>query len=118
MRRSLVMWRIVFVTGRRRHTRYWRDWGSDVCSSDLFHGRSLGALALARKAAYREPFEPLPGDVTFVPYGDVAALDAAVTPETAAVVLEPLQGEEIGRASCRERVSISVVAVSLQKNHT
>ena len=35
-----------------------------------FHGRTMGALALTAKAAYREPFEPLPGDVTFVPYGD------------------------------------------------
>jgi acetylornithine aminotransferase len=53
----------------------------------------MGALALTAKAAYREPFEPLPGDVTFVPYGDADALAAAVTDETAAVVLEPLQGE-------------------------
>ena len=58
-----------------------------------FHGRTMGALALTCKAAYREPFEPLPGDVTFVPYGDAAALAAAVTDETAAVVLEPVQGE-------------------------
>ena len=53
----------------------------------------MGALALTAKAAYREPFEPLPGQVTFVPYGDAAALAAAVTDETAAVVLEPIQGE-------------------------
>ena len=53
----------------------------------------MGALALTSKAAYREPFEPLPGDVTFVPYGDAEALAAAVTDETAAVVLEPIQGE-------------------------
>lgn len=58
-----------------------------------FHGRTMGALALTSKAAYREPFEPLPGHVTFVPYGDVEALAAAVTDETAAVLLEPLQGE-------------------------
>ena len=38
----------------------------------------MGALALTSKAAYREPFEPLPGDVTFVPYGDADALAAAV----------------------------------------
>jgi acetylornithine aminotransferase len=48
---------------------------------------------LTSKAAYREPFEPLPGHVTFVPYGDSAALAAAVTDETAAAVLEPVQGE-------------------------
>ena len=64
-----------------------------VSTTDSFHGRTMGSLALTSKAAYREPFEPLPGDVTFVPYGDVAALEAAVTEATAAVVLEPLQGE-------------------------
>jgi acetylornithine aminotransferase len=53
----------------------------------------MGALALTSKAAYREPFEPLPGEVTFVPYGDADALAEAVTDDTAAVVLEPLQGE-------------------------
>jgi acetylornithine/N-succinyldiaminopimelate aminotransferase len=64
-----------------------------VAADGSFHGRTMGALALTSKAAHREPFEPLPGHVTFVPYGDVAALEAAVTDETAAVVLEPLQGE-------------------------
>jgi acetylornithine aminotransferase len=58
-----------------------------------FHGRTMGALALTSKAGYREPFEPLPGQVTFVPYGDADALAAAVTGETAAVVVEPVQGE-------------------------
>src|SRR5690349_3386896 len=64
-----------------------------VAARESFHGRTMGALALTAKAAYREPFEPLPGDVTFVPYGDADALAAAVTDETAAIVLEPIQGE-------------------------
>jgi acetylornithine/N-succinyldiaminopimelate aminotransferase len=64
-----------------------------VAAEGSFHGRTMGSLALTSKAAYREPFEPLPGHVTFVPYGDSAALAAAVTSETAAVVLEPIQGE-------------------------
>jgi acetylornithine/N-succinyldiaminopimelate aminotransferase len=64
-----------------------------VAAAESFHGRTMGALALTSKAAYREPFEPLPGEVTFVPYGDADALAAAVTDDTAAVVLEPLQGE-------------------------
>ena len=64
-----------------------------VAAEGSFHGRTTGALALTSKAAYREPFEPLPGHVTFVPYGDEAALADAVTDETAAVVLEPIQGE-------------------------
>jgi acetylornithine aminotransferase len=64
-----------------------------VAAEGSFHGRTMGALSLTSKAAYREPFEPLPGHVTFVPYGDAGALEAAVTDETAAVVLEPIQGE-------------------------
>jgi len=64
-----------------------------VAAEGAFHGRTMGALALTAKAAYREPFEPLPGHVTFVPYGDTDALAAAVTDQTAAVVLEPMQGE-------------------------
>ena len=64
-----------------------------VAATGGFHGRTMGALALTSKEAYREPFEPLPGGVTFVPYGDADALAEAVTDETAAVVLEPVQGE-------------------------
>ncbi len=64
-----------------------------VAATGSFHGRTMGALALTSKEAYRSPFEPLPGDVTFVPYGDVDALRAAVDETVAAVVLEPIQGE-------------------------
>lgn len=64
-----------------------------VAAEGAFHGRTTGALALTHKAAYREPFEPLIPGVTHVPYGDEGALRAAVTNGTAAVVLEPLQGE-------------------------
>ncbi|MFJ3787493.1 acetylornithine transaminase [Kitasatospora sp. NPDC090091] len=58
-----------------------------------FHGRTMGALALTGQPAKQAPFLPLPGDVTHVPFGDVEALRAAVTTETAAVFLEPIQGE-------------------------
>ena len=64
-----------------------------VVAEGSFHGRTMGALALTSKAAYREPFEPLPGDVRWVPYGDVAALESAVDESVAAVLLEPIQGE-------------------------
>lgn len=64
-----------------------------VAMEGSFHGRTMGALALTSKQAYRAPFEPLPGEVTFVPYGDADALAAAVTDRTSAIVLEPLQGE-------------------------
>ena len=58
-----------------------------------FHGRTMGALALTHKAAYREPFEPLPAGVEFVPAGDVEALRAALGPDVAALIVEPIQGE-------------------------
>jgi acetylornithine/N-succinyldiaminopimelate aminotransferase len=58
-----------------------------------FHGRTMGALALTGQPAKADPFRPLPGDVTFVPYGDVEALRSEVTDHTAMVVLEPIQGE-------------------------
>lgn len=58
-----------------------------------FHGRTMGALALTGQPAKQAPFQPLPGDVAHVPFGDVEALRAAVTTETAAVFLEPIQGE-------------------------
>lgn len=64
-----------------------------VAAEGAFHGRTTGALALTHKPPYREPFEPLIPGVRHVPYGDEAALRAAVTDETAAVVLEPIQGE-------------------------
>jgi acetylornithine aminotransferase len=64
-----------------------------VVAEGSFHGRTMGALALTSKEAYRKPFEPLPGDVTFVPYGDADALAAAVTDRTAAILVEPIQGE-------------------------
>jgi len=64
-----------------------------VAAEGGFHGRTMGALALTSKEGYRTPFEPLPGDVVFVPYADADALAAAVTDETAAILLEPIQGE-------------------------
>ncbi|MFE1256997.1 acetylornithine transaminase [Streptomyces fungicidicus] len=64
-----------------------------VATEGGFHGRTMGALALTGQPAKRAPFEPLPGDVTHVPYGDAQALAAAVTGDTALVVIEPIQGE-------------------------
>jgi acetylornithine aminotransferase len=64
-----------------------------VAAEGGFHGRTMGALALTGQPGKRDPFLPLPGDVTHVPYGDSEALRAAVTTETAMVILEPIQGE-------------------------
>lgn len=64
-----------------------------VATRGGFHGRTMGALALTGQPAKADPFRPLPGEVTHVDYGDVAALEATVTDATAMVVLEPIQGE-------------------------
>ncbi|TPV51305.1 acetylornithine transaminase [Pseudarthrobacter phenanthrenivorans] len=64
-----------------------------IALEGAFHGRTMGALALTAKEAYREPFEPLPGGVVHIPFGDVEALKAAVDETVAAVFLEPIQGE-------------------------
>jgi len=58
-----------------------------------FHGRTMGSLALTGQPDKAAPFAPLPGGVTHVPYGDTAALEAAVDEGTAMVILEPILGE-------------------------
>jgi acetylornithine aminotransferase len=64
-----------------------------VAAERSFHGRTMGALALTGKESIRAPFGPFGLTVRFVPYGDAAALRAAVTPDVAAVFLEPGLGE-------------------------
>jgi acetylornithine/N-succinyldiaminopimelate aminotransferase len=64
-----------------------------VAAQEGFHGRTMGSLALTGQPTKQAPFQPLPGHVTHVPYGDVDALAAAVGDDTAAVFLEPIMGE-------------------------
>ena len=75
--------KITRLTGRR----------TIISTEGAFHGRSMGALALTHNPKYRLPFEPLPSEVIFVPYGDPEALASVVDETVAAVVLEPIQGE-------------------------
>jgi len=78
-----------------------RRWGRDtrggafeiITARDAFHGRTLGALAATGNARYQEPFEPLPPGFVHVPWNDAEAIRAATTPNTVAVLLEPIQGE-------------------------
>ena len=85
-----------------------------------FHGRTLGALSATWEKKYREPFEPLVPGFRHIPYNDLAALDAAVTGQTAAVILEVVQGEggvrpgapEFLRGAqrlCRERGALLII---------
>jgi acetylornithine/LysW-gamma-L-lysine aminotransferase len=64
-----------------------------VAARRAYHGRTLGALSATADPKYRTPFEPLPINVVHVPFNDADALAAAVDDETAAVILEPIQGE-------------------------
>src|SRR5258707_13504398 len=94
---------MVFLSSsRRRHTRYWRDWSSDVCSSDLNGPIEPAQLVDAGKRGVAQAFF-LPG----------RAATALRVPGAGAWESNfPIQ---IGRAACRERVSISVDAASLKK---
>jgi acetylornithine/N-succinyldiaminopimelate aminotransferase len=77
--------------------RYWHGQGRPrpgfVALEHSFHGRTMGSLSVTWDDHYRAPFGPLVPDVTFVPADDPVALDAAVTDRTAAVIVEPIQGE-------------------------
>jgi len=64
-----------------------------IALEQAFHGRTLGALSLTHKEKYRAPFAPLPGNVTWIPAGDIDALRAAVDETVSAVFIEPIQGE-------------------------
>jgi len=64
-----------------------------VALEESFHGRTLGALSITGHEAYRTPFAPLIPGVRFVPPNDAAALSAAVTSSTCALILEPILGE-------------------------
>ena len=64
-----------------------------VATMQGFHGRTMGSLAATWKDEYKDGFGPLAGDFEFVPYGDGEAMTEAVDEETAAVIVEPLQGE-------------------------
>src|SRR3712207_9049485 len=105
-----------FFSSRRRHTRYWRDWSSDVCSSDLCLGREGYKLLLVgyqSETAYAQRIKALSGK------DGIVVADAVYDAEILAVLrtgcfcyvhgnsvggTNPALLEEIGRASCRERV--------------
>ncbi len=64
-----------------------------VATQGAFHGRTMGALSLTGQPAKREPFLPLIKGIKHVPFGDIAAMDRAVSRKTAMVIIEPIMGE-------------------------
>jgi len=63
-----------------------------VCENN-FHGRTIAIVGMSSEPQYREGFGPFPAGFKLIPYGDAAALAAAITPNTAAFLVEPIQGE-------------------------
>ena len=64
-----------------------------ISTEGAYHGKTMGALAVTGRAVYRKPFEPMLPGGSFVPFNDADAIEAAITDKTAAVILEPVQGE-------------------------
>jgi len=65
-----------------------------VAAEHSFHGRTIGALSVTHKSMYRDPFmPPVSSETTFVPYSNAEAVRQAISENTAAVILEPIQGE-------------------------
>jgi acetylornithine/N-succinyldiaminopimelate aminotransferase len=77
--------------------RYWHTRGEPrtqmLALEGSFHGRTFGALSVTSDEHYRTPFGPLLGGITFVPINDAGALLAAASHATAAILVEPVQGE-------------------------
>ncbi|MBX3179623.1 MAG: aspartate aminotransferase family protein [Candidatus Hydrogenedentes bacterium] len=77
--------------------RYWHKQGTPkphfITAQASFHGRTLATVTATGQPKYHEGFAPLPQGFSYVPFGDLAALEAAITPETGAILLEPIQGE-------------------------
>jgi len=69
------------------------DQAEIIACDGNFHGRSIAILAMSSESQYRDGFGPFPPGFKRVPYGDAAALERAITPHTAAFLVEPLQGE-------------------------
>ena len=64
-----------------------------ISFNNAFHGRTLFTVSVGGQAKYTQGFEPIPAGITHLPFNDLAALEAAISEDTCAVVLEPVQGE-------------------------
>ncbi len=77
--------------------RYWTQKGAPkpeiITAEQSFHGRTIATITATGQPKYREGFEPLLPGLRYVPYNDLEALRQAITPQTGAVMLEPVQGE-------------------------
>ena len=88
----------------KQQLKHARRWGYDVkgiaenqaeiiaCTGN-FHGRTMGAVSLSSDPEYKRGFGPMLPGIKLIPYGDIEALKSAITPNTAAFLIEPIQGE-------------------------
>jgi len=108
------------VEGAIKFARYSTGRKGIVAAMRCFHGRTMGALSATWNKKYREPFEPLVPGYSHIPYDDLEKLKAAVTDETAAVLLEVVQGEggvypgsaeflQGAQQVCRERGALLII---------
>ncbi len=67
--------------------------GEIIAAHNSFHGRTLATVTATGTDKYKEPFKPLPAGFKHVPFGDIQAMVEAITEKTAAIILEPIQGE-------------------------
>src|SRR5690606_37132522 len=78
----------------RKWDRVHKNGATDIISTiDSFHGRTLASVTATGTPRYSEPFAPLPPGFVHVPYNDIEALQQTTTPQTCAIILEPIQGE-------------------------
>ncbi len=83
-----------FKLARRvAHDRFGPEKYEIISALDSFHGRTFFTVSVAGQPKYSDGFGPRPEGITHVPYNDLAALEAAISERTCAVVLEPIQGE-------------------------
>src|SRR5206468_9817183 len=101
-----------FFSSRRRHTRSDRDWSSDVCSSDLAAPASARVLPTIQSRCRKLPLRPLAKDDVV----RAAATAAQIPVDDPALAAAAVAAEEIGRASCRERVGSGGGAGAVRTN--
>src|SRR5260370_39365858 len=80
------------VEGALKLARLYTGKSKFISTINSFHGKTLGSLSVTGRDLFRKPFLPLL-EAAFVPYGDADAIDDAIDDQTAAVILEPIQGE-------------------------
>ncbi|MDH7482080.1 MAG: aminotransferase class III-fold pyridoxal phosphate-dependent enzyme [Armatimonadota bacterium] len=81
------------IEGAIKAARIYTKRSEFICTLGGFHGKSLGSLSATGREIYREPFQPLVPGFIHVPFGDISAVAEVISEKTAAVIVEPIQGE-------------------------